>query len=74
MRYLVTILLIAAAVVAGYFSRELVAPKTFDASLPFPDLGYSPSTFDLGCTVVTEGSAYENRLNLTESQSRGGRF
>jgi hypothetical protein len=43
LRYLVAILLIVVAGVAGYFSRELAAPKVFDASLPFPDLGYTPS-------------------------------
>jgi hypothetical protein len=60
--YVVAIPRIIAAAVAGYFSRELVAPKKLDVSLPFPDPGYSPSTFDLGCTVITEGSAYENPL------------
>ncbi len=72
MRYLVTILLIAAAAVAGYFSRELAAPKTFDVSLPFPDLGYSPSTFNLGCAVITEGSAFENRLNGPSANAHAG--
>jgi hypothetical protein len=72
MRYVITILLIAAAAVAGYFSRELAASKTFDASLPFPDLGYSPSTFDLGCAVITEGSVFENRLNGPSANAHAG--
>lgn len=72
MRYLVMILLIAVAAVAGYFSRELAAPKIFDASVPFPDLGYSPSTFDLGCAVITEGSAFENRLNGPSANAHAG--
>jgi ribosomal protein L7Ae-like RNA K-turn-binding protein len=71
MRYLVTILIIAAAAAAGYFSRELAASKTFDLSLPFPDLGYSPSTFDLGCNVITEGSAFEDRLKATANSHAG---
>src|SRR5712691_652619 len=72
MRYFVTVLLIAAAAVAGYFSRELAVSKTFDAKLPFPDLGYSPSTFDLGCVVVTEGSAFENRLDGPSANAHAG--
>src|SRR6266571_7682047 len=72
MRYLVMILLIAVAAVAGYFSRELAAPKIFDASVPFPDLGYSPSTFDLGCAVITEGSAFENRLSGPTANAHAG--
>jgi hypothetical protein len=62
MRYVLTILLIAAAAAAGYFTRELTASKTFETEVPFPDLGYSPSTFNLGCTVIMEGAAFEDRL------------
>jgi hypothetical protein len=72
LRYLVMILLMAAAGVAGYFSRELFASKTLDASLPFPDLGYTPSSFDLGCTVITEGAAFENRLNGPTANAHAG--
>jgi hypothetical protein len=67
LRYLITILLIAAAALVGYFIRELTASKTFDAKLPFPDRGYSPSTFNLGCDAIMEVSAFENRLDRPHS-------
>jgi hypothetical protein len=70
-RYLVTILLIAAAAVAGYFARELTASKNFETRLPFPDLGYSPSTLDLGCDVIMEGAAFENRLDKSANARAG---
>jgi hypothetical protein len=34
-----------------------------DTRLDFPDQHYSSSDFNLGCEVVTESSAFENRLN-----------
>lgn len=72
MRRLLTILLIATAAVAGFFSREFTSSKTFDAKMPFPDLGYSPSTFDLGCAVATEGSAFEDRLEGPTANAHAG--
>ncbi len=72
MRYFITILLIAAAAAAGYFSRELTASKTFETKVPFRDPGYSPSTFNLGCAVIMEGSAFENRLDGPTANARGG--
>ena len=73
MRYLVTILLMAAAAAAGYFSRELVASNTFEVEARFPDVGYSPSTFELGCTAVMEASAFEFRSASHSANARGGR-
>jgi len=71
MRYIVTILLIAVAAAAGYFSRELTASKTFAAKVPFPDRGYSPSTFDLGCDVIMEGAAFEDYFDKTANARAG---
>jgi hypothetical protein len=73
MRYVVTILLMAAAAAAGYFSRELAASKTFDVEVPFPDPGNSPSTFELGCTAVMEAAAFEDRLAGPTANAHAGR-
>src|SRR5262245_38632093 len=73
MRYLVTILLMAAGAAAGYFGRELVASRTFDIKIPFPDPGYSPSTFELGCTAVMEAAAFEDRFTGPSANARAGR-
>jgi hypothetical protein len=72
MRYAVTILLIAAAAAAGYFGRELTASKTFETKVPFPDRGYSPSTFNLGCAVIMQGSAFEDRFDGPSANARAG--
>jgi hypothetical protein len=71
-RYLVTILLVAAAAAVGYFSRELTGSKTHGAKLPFPDLSYSPSTFDLGCAVTMEGVVFENRFDGPSAHAHAG--
>jgi hypothetical protein len=70
MRALVFVLLILAAAAAGYIGHGAVS--TPDIKLQFPELGYSPSTFDLGCSVVTEGSAYENRLDGPSANAHAG--
>lgn len=72
MRYFIAALLIAGAAAGGYFSRELTASKSFDTKIAFPDLSYSPSTFDLGCSVITEGSAFEDRLDGPSANAHAG--
>jgi hypothetical protein len=52
---------LAVAAGVGYFGHDVFGSK--DTRLQFPDLRYSPSSMNLGCTAVTEGSVFENRLD-----------
>jgi hypothetical protein len=70
MRVVLMVLLVAAAGVLGYFGRGLTGPT--DTKLQFPDRSYSPSALDLGCDVVTEGSAYEDRLDGPTANGHAG--
>jgi hypothetical protein len=67
---LVLLLAIAGGFALGYFGRGVIGST--DIRLEFPDRGYSPSTFLLGCDVITEGTAFENRLDGPTANVRGG--
>jgi hypothetical protein len=72
MRVALIVLLVVAASVLGYFGREVIGSTPSDTKLQFPDRGYSPSTFNLGCTAVTAGSAFEDRLDGPSANAHAG--
>jgi hypothetical protein len=63
-------LAVVGGVALGYFGGGIIGST--DTKLEFPDRGYSPSTFSLGCDVITEGTAFENRLDGPTANVRGG--
>lgn len=64
MRVVFGLLAILGATAMGFFGRDFLHRPVL-LTLPFADRSFRPSTMDLGCDVVTEGTAYEDRLDST---------